>query len=108
MPVVPPAVPTRPPRLKKAAVAPAMPKPAAKAAPGPRPEAPPAAETAEGEQRERKFVARPKQAGEQGEAKPTTMKNGDKASEPATQDKLTALQTGKKKLRGIRINPDLE
>ena len=101
-PPPPPATaPTRPPRLKKTAVAPVTPKVTAKAA------TPPAV-AAEGEQRERKFVARPRQATEQGEAKPATMKNGDKAAEPPTQDKLSALQTGKKKLRGIRINPDLE
>jgi hypothetical protein len=72
---------------------------------------------AEAEARERKFVARAKQAEPQAApaAQPpavqppaATAATQPPAAEPSASDKLTAIQTGKKKLRGIRINPDLE
>jgi multidrug efflux pump subunit AcrB len=100
-------VPGRPARLKKPAEAP---KPAA-------PPVPVTPRVAEAEARERKFVARAKQAEPQAApaAQPpavqppaATAATQPPAAEPSASDKLTAIQTGKKKLRGIRINPDLE
>ena len=61
------------------------------------------------EGRERKFVAKPKAAAESREA--ARVEPAGKTEQPtgkASQDKIAAVQSGKKKLRGIRINPDLE
>lgn len=62
---------------------------------------------------ERKFVARSKAKAELEQAPapaptPAPPPASSAPSEGETKDKLSALQTGKKKLRGIRINPDLE
>jgi ribonuclease E len=61
------------------------------------------------EGRERKYVAKPKAAAESGgPAKGEPGSVGDNAAHKTSQDKISAVQSGKKKLRGIRINPDLE
>jgi hypothetical protein len=67
----------------------------------------PAQAGAEG--RERKYVAKPKAAAESRESvRGEPAAKTEKAADKASQDKIAAVQSGKKKLRGIRINPDLE
>jgi hypothetical protein len=69
----------------------------------------PASAATGSEGRERKFVAKPKAAAERPEAaKSQPAPASAKGAEKASQDKISAVQSGKKKLRGIRINPDLE
>jgi hypothetical protein len=110
-PVVPEAAPGRPDpgrhvRVKKAIDEPKPAKPVAASVADKAGKA----EKSEAEGRERKFVARAKPVEPPSEAAPPTVPAQAPAAPAAdtVSDKLAALQTGKKKLRGIRINPDLE
>jgi hypothetical protein len=64
--------------------------------------------TVEAETRERKFVARAKESEAQPDVPQATATPAASTAQQPASDKLTAIQSGRKKLRGIRINPDLE